>query len=261
MLNQRRYGWVGLALILILTACGTDEGTGTIGAGTVAADDTEQADTTDTSSGTSEAGTQTDDDTGTSEAGTQTDDDTGTSEAGTQTDDATSDDDTGTSDGDTQTDDATSDDDTGTSDGDTQTDDDTGNTDVDPDTDTETDTGDGDTTGYDLNGKWEGSYTCSQGFTRVTLQIVHESETNTLDTVFAFFADDSNPDVPTGRFTMDGSYTPDTQAVELLEDAWIEQPGGYVMISLSGTLDPEANVISGTVLESGCSTFSVARGG
>ena len=48
---------------------------------------------------------------------------------------------------------------------------------------------------------------------------------------------------------------------ELTEEEWIEQPGGYVMISLSGALDPEANSITGTVLDFGCSTFSVYRGG
>ena len=274
--------WLVLCLALVVVGCGTQgdgaadvespaDGTGDVGAPTATdeqADDPSQSDTDTSDAGTqtgdettdtSDAGTQTDDEsTDTNDAGTQTDDEsTDTSDAGTQTDDESTD----TSDAGTQTDDETTD----TNDAGTQTDD--ASTDSDSNTDdasdaaddtTPTDTDEEDT--YDLNDKWEGSYTCTQGFTRLTLQMTHDTGTNSLDAIFAFYADDSNPDVPTGRYTMTGTFDPNSRAVDLDIGEWIEQPGGYVMVPLDGTLNEEGTTIDETVGNLGCTDFTVMRG-
>ena len=241
--------WFVLCLAMALAACGS-EGTGEGDAGdtsetTEAVGDTTATETTDTDS----TGDESENDTGTSDAGTQTDDES-TSDAGTQTDDES------TSDAGTQTDDESTDTEETTDD---TTPDDTTDTDTETGTDTDTDT-DEEVAGHDLNGKWEGSYTCSQGFTRLTLQVAHNLESHWLDAVFAFYADNTNPDVPTGRYSMVGSYDPDTQRVILDQATWIEQPTGYVMVSLDGYINEEGGLITGTVDNSGCSEFTVVRG-
>ena len=248
---QESNRWIVLGVALLLAACGTEQ----VGEG--AADNT-PGNTQDVGTETTDGDTQTDDasqnDTETTDTGTQTDDESAdTSDAGTQTDD----DSTDTSDAGTQTDDESTD----TNDAGTQTDDES--TDTSDTTDGSTDT-DGDTEVedevHDLNGKWEGSYTCSQGFTRLTLQVTHDTGSNTLDAVFAFYADNSNPDVPTGRYTMLGSYNPETLSVVLDQGEWIEQPSGYVMVSLDGFINEEGTEIAGTVDNLGCTEFTVQRG-
>ena len=248
-----------MCCVVALVACGTD------GAGEgVAADTTNSSE--DVSSETS--GGESENDADSTESDAQTDDES-TDDTGTQTDDESTDD------AETQTDDESTDDagtqtdDESTDDAGTQTDDDSDDIDNDPDTSDETtpaDTGDTDSeddseyTGHDLNGKWEGSYTCSQGFTRLTLQVVHNMDGHGLEAVFAFYADDSNPEVPTGRYTMIGSYEPASGNVDLNELEWIEQPGGYVMVSLDGFINDEGTSITGTVDNSGCTEFTVLRG-
>jgi hypothetical protein len=256
---QESYRWIAVCFMAALVACGTD------GAGEgVAADTTNSSE--DVSSETS--GGESENDADSSESDAQTDDES-TDDAGTQTDDESTDD-AGTQTDDESTDDAgTQTDDESTDDAGTQTDDDSGDIDNNPDTSDETtpdDTGDTDSeddpeyTGHDLNGKWEGSYTCSQGFTRLTLQVVHNMDGHGLEAVFAFYADDSNPEVPTGRYTMIGSYEPASGNVDLNESEWIEQPGGYVMVSLDGFINDGGTSITGSVDNSGCTEFTVVRG-
>ena len=91
--------------------------------------------------------------------------------------------------------------------------------------------------------------------------MTHDTGTNSLEAIFAFYADDSNPDVPTGRYTMTGSFNPDGNVVDLNVGEWIEQLGGYVMVPLDGTLNAEGNTITGTVDNPGCTEFTVQRGG
>ena len=59
---------------------------------------------------------------------------------------------------------------------------------------------------------------------------------------------------------MTGSYDPDSGNVDLNEDAWIEQPTGYVMVSLDGFINEEGTSITGTVDNFGCTEFTVVRG-
>ncbi|MBT6175899.1 MAG: hypothetical protein HOI23_01540 [Deltaproteobacteria bacterium] len=263
LLESKR--WFVLCLAMALAACGS-EGTGEGDSGD--SSETTEAVGDNTATDTNSTGGEPENDPDSTESDTQTDDES-TDDAGTQTDDESTDD-AGTQTDDESTDDAgTQTDDESTDDAGTQTDDDSGDIDANPDTSDETtpdDTGDTDSeddseyTGHDLNGKWEGSYTCSQGFTRLTLQVVHNMDGHGLEAVFAFYADDSNPEVPTGRYTMIGSYEPASGNVDLNELEWIEQPGGYVMVSLDGFINDEGTSITGTVDNSGCTEFTVVRG-
>ena len=78
-------------------------------------------------------------------------------------------------------------------------------------------------------GTWVGTYTCRQGLTGLQLDI-DAGEENSLAATFAFYTIDSNPDVPSGKFTMRGTYS--DAGIELIQDTWIQQPAGYEMVDL-----------------------------
>ncbi|MBL3669314.1 protein kinase [Streptomyces sp. M2CJ-2] len=107
-------------------------------------------------------------------------------------------------------------------------------------------------------GAWRGSYLCTQGKTRLGLDIT-SSGGGVLEAVFEFSAHPDNPDVPTGSFAMIGTY--EEGRMVLRGDRWIDQPGNYLMVDLEADV-PQGNpaAIEGEVVNSfGCSTFSVVR--
>jgi hypothetical protein len=53
---------------------------------------------------------------------------------------------------------------------------------------------------------------------------------------------------------MSGSFDPQSLAVRLKGDRWIEQPDGYVMVDLVGAMSKSGS-LSGSVSGPGCSTF------
>lgn len=112
--------------------------------------------------------------------------------------------------------------------------------------------------------RWLGWYVCRQGQTRLELTLNRDSQTNDLTGVFAFSAHPRNPGVPSGRFTLAGRYDPAHGGVTLRPKAWLEQPSGYGMIGLSGTMDAEQRTFVGDILvEDGsgspCKTFALVR--
>jgi hypothetical protein len=115
-----------------------------------------------------------------------------------------------------------------------------------------------------LNGTWEGTYICEQGLTKMKLIIKAQSTTN-IDAIFVFSAHASNPTVPSGSFTMKGTYAnldsvdvPDT--LELKAINWISRPSGYMAIDLQGNISPSEKRIIGNVLNApSCSNFDVVK--
>ncbi|TDC57152.1 hypothetical protein E1281_05800 [Actinomadura sp. KC345] len=108
-----------------------------------------------------------------------------------------------------------------------------------------------------VNGTWEGTYTCNQGLTRLRLTLVQRS-TGTVTGIFRFSPDSSNPTALSGAYTVRGTVI--GSSVRLNGDNWISRPGDYVMVSLSGRISSaNPDQLQGTVIGSGCSTFSVQR--
>jgi hypothetical protein len=106
-------------------------------------------------------------------------------------------------------------------------------------------------------GKWTGTYQCSQGKTVLELTITEPSP-GKLKAVFAFKADPSNPDVPSGSFAMSGRLTGRVLALD--GERWIDRPGDYLMVGLRATLTGDRpSAINGRVDSEGCSTFTVER--
>jgi hypothetical protein len=122
-------------------------------------------------------------------------------------------------------------------------------------------------------GTWKGTYTCAQGLTGMTLTIAQsqgqsqsESQTSNggINAVLDFYAVPSNPSVPSGSGTLQGTYTAGN--LTLTWQAFTgTPPGGYVGIDLKGSLSGSgsAQTLSGSVtpLSGGnaCTTFSLTR--
>jgi hypothetical protein len=110
-----------------------------------------------------------------------------------------------------------------------------------------------------LTGTWTGSYICSQGETGLSL-VIQAAPAGTLTATFNFYAVPDNPGVPSGSFTMTGTYS--AAGMNLTPDQWISQPPGWEMVGLSSGPPTEGGtVLAGDVTTPGCSTFTVTRGG
>ncbi len=94
-----------------------------------------------------------------------------------------------------------------------------------------------------LDGDWKGTYTCSQGETGLTLSI--SARGNKLTATFSFYPVPSNPGVPTGSYKMEGTIK--GNKIDLSGTEWINQPSGYSMIDVIGTLDETNKTISGSM--------------
>ena len=110
-----------------------------------------------------------------------------------------------------------------------------------------------------LTGRWAGSYTCAQGLTGLRLDI-QAAPAGSATATFDFYALPSNPGVPTGEFTMTGTYT--ATGIKLSPGHWVTQPAGYEMVSLTGSpLTGNRKTLSGSVAGPPCTTFTVTKAG
>lgn len=114
--------------------------------------------------------------------------------------------------------------------------------------------------GASAAGTWEGQYTCGQGPTGMKLR-VRETDGN-LRAVLAFHEHPSGPDVPSGKFFLDGE-TDSDGSVTLDPVKWLDRPRGFDMIGLDGELTDDGDGFDGEVTGAGnaCSTFSLERKG
>jgi hypothetical protein len=114
----------------------------------------------------------------------------------------------------------------------------------------------------DISGDWVGTYTCNQGLTNLDLKITRAKQDNIADNisaVFDFSANQSNPSVPSGSYTLKGFYNPSTHTINLLEDAWINQPAGFTMVGLEGKMSEDGTKLTGAVLGPNCTTFDLTK--
>jgi hypothetical protein len=109
-----------------------------------------------------------------------------------------------------------------------------------------------------LAGSWIGSYSCpgSQGVTGLTLDVADSPDAG-LTAVFHFYADPSNPSVPSGSYEMIGTFDAGSRHLALTATSWIVQPSGWGFVNLDGYVSADGLTYAGTV--PGCATFSVMR--
>jgi hypothetical protein len=109
----------------------------------------------------------------------------------------------------------------------------------------------------DLNGTWEGAYTCPQGPTNLKLVITAKSTKN-IDAVFQFSPHPNNPNTPSGSFRMKGNLErPDL--LYLKATTWINKPAGYMTVDLRGNIYTSRSRIIGNILSDDCSAFELKR--
>ena len=108
-----------------------------------------------------------------------------------------------------------------------------------------------------LTGTWTGSYTCGQGKTGLRL-VIEAAPDGTLIARFVFYAVPGNPGVPSGSFTMAGTYS--AAGLELTPDYWISQPPEYPMMGLNAGPPVKGDtILTGAIPYPGCTTFTVTR--
>lgn len=102
--------------------------------------------------------------------------------------------------------------------------------------------------------QWVGVYSCAQGASAMKLTIIDDDPAR-LTAVLAFGPTPANAAVPRGSYTLRGARRGDQ--VELRPEAWLEQPPGYEMVGLRGSL--EGDLYQGQVGHASCGAFSVQR--
>ena len=111
----------------------------------------------------------------------------------------------------------------------------------------------------EVTGQWEGTYTCAQGLTGLTLTLGNRV-VGYMPAVFSFYAVPSNPGVPSGSFRMDGRL--DGHRLVLTAGEWITQPVGYRTVDLDGIVTPDGQTYVGDVIGGlACTTFSLSKMG
>jgi hypothetical protein len=109
-------------------------------------------------------------------------------------------------------------------------------------------------------GTFQGTYTCAQGLTAATLQIIEGPADQLLQATFYFGPTPENPSVPRGSFLMEGRLDRASGAILLAPTFWVQQPKGYNMIGLIGRIGEGFGAIEGNVLEGAeCTTFRLQR--
>jgi eukaryotic-like serine/threonine-protein kinase len=108
-----------------------------------------------------------------------------------------------------------------------------------------------------LTGTWTGSYICSQGLTGLRL-VLRAARDGTLTGTFNFYALPTNPGVPSGDYTVTGTYS--ATRTDINPGHWIKQPSGYVLVDLiAGPPTNNGTLLRGRISNAGCSTFSITK--
>lgn len=76
--------------------------------------------------------------------------------------------------------------------------------------------------------------------------------------VFHFYATSRSPNVPTGTYSMRGSYDKETGDIELGGTAWINRPAGYDMVPLKGKIGNN-ETFTGRIDFQDCEQFTLRR--
>jgi serine/threonine protein kinase len=105
-----------------------------------------------------------------------------------------------------------------------------------------------------LSGTWSGTYTCGQGVTGATLQIVASSDQN-VGALFQFAVPNSSP----GSYFMRGTFDPATNRIAMKFTNWKYQPQGYSPGNISGAVNFSTNEIHGIVVLPGCAGLSMRK--
>lgn len=108
---------------------------------------------------------------------------------------------------------------------------------------------------FERGDRLSGHYVCAQGRTEATL-VIEDVDGDDVGALFELdYPGGGGSNAPaSGSFRMRGSIDPRSRVVRLEGDRWVEQPVGYVMVGLVGTVSKTGS-IAGTVKGPGCTSF------
>lgn len=76
---------------------------------------------------------------------------------------------------------------------------------------------------------------------------------------FYFYGVESSPNIPKGKYLMQGSYDQKTGKLRLGGVGWLERPKNYEMIPLSGVIGPSKQSFRGRIEFQTCKEFTLQR--
>lgn len=86
-----------------------------------------------------------------------------------------------------------------------------------------------------------------------------QPKTYSLEATFNFYGTQSNPNLPSGKYIMNGKWDRESGKLTLGGVAWIERPPRYDMVPLSGKMDAAAGTFTGRIEAIGCKEFVLNR--
>lgn len=110
---------------------------------------------------------------------------------------------------------------------------------------------------FERGDRFRGHYWCSKGRSELALVIEDFSEDTVEVTAELDVRAGGRTPPAFGSYRMRGTWDARSRTLRLKSDRWLEQPAGHEMVDLTGTVAP-SGTISGRVVGSGCTTFSVA---
>lgn len=100
---------------------------------------------------------------------------------------------------------------------------------------------------------WDGSYTCAQGETDLTLHITRVNG-NDVDAEFQFEVVSNGT---SGSYRVMGTYDPGRATIAFRAGAWISRPAGYEPVDLHGVVNTNGERVEGTIDHTGCGAFTI----
>jgi hypothetical protein len=76
---------------------------------------------------------------------------------------------------------------------------------------------------------------------------------------FHFYGTKTNPNIPSGKYLMQGNYNTDSGKLQLGGIGWLERPANYDMVPLSGTIQSGSDIFTGRIEFIGCKKFTLER--
>ena len=86
-----------------------------------------------------------------------------------------------------------------------------------------------------------------------------EQKVFTINATFNFYGTNSNPNLPSGKYLMQGRYEKESGKLQLGGVAWLERPTNYDMVPLSGSLNRTEDTFLGRIEAVGCKKFTLSR--
>ena len=101
-------------------------------------------------------------------------------------------------------------------------------------------------TAQDYEGTYGGVYRANQGLTRVVIVIEALSDSE-VGARYVFYPDNSNHNVPTGEFLLQGTVDSKTGRLVLIGKQWIDHPLNYAMVDVACLLSNDRKTLNGQV--------------